>query len=353
MKRTDLLNVLKLASPALLSDSEVVLPVLKSFKFTKDHVIASNDVIAVCLAAGELQEAIVPGKKLVSFLSACKTTGVKLSSSTRGNLIVRCGSSKLSLSSMSEEDWPFEFPDIEQADSYEVDEKFFTAIEVCSAQSPDTGLGSWMGGIIFTIGNALRMYGVGRGRATISHCKVRGIKSDKLKKISVPSSFCKAAIPMSKEFGTTAALHVTEDNIILDWGEGENVLSAKLISAEPPDIIKTFRQTSNNESLQFIPIEDKLVEALKRAATIGEEGTCHVTLQDNGLSFKAKSNDGALLNDTVALGGDDGISNIDAKVAAELVAKQLDNCAEIAFGEDATVMKSESGEFVYVVANRE
>ncbi len=361
MKRQELLETLKLASPALLSDSEVVLPILKSFWFTSTHVIASNDVIATCLSVNASEKVIVPGKKLINFLSACNTNGVKLATSKKGNLIVRCGSSKLSLSSLPQEDWPFEFPEIEQAVSLTIGESFFTAIEMCSSQTPDTGLGSWIGGIILTFGSSLGVYGVGRGRSTISHfdvkdsteCSVQEAKKlKKMKQISIPSSFCKAAVPMSKKFGMSAVLHITEDNVVLDWDDGVNIITGKLISVEMPDVVGKFKGIISEE-LNFTPITEDLTAALKRANTIGDEGTCHITSEEIGLLFRTKSKDGASLKDLVDFRENEYMpSNVDAKVAADLIVKQLDKCEEISFGSNATVMRSKSGDFTYVVANR-
>lgn len=361
MKREELLDTLKLASPALLSDNEVVLPILKSFWFNGTHVIASNDVIATCLSVNVSEKVIVPGKKLTSFLSACNTKGVKLAISKKGNLIIRCGSSKLLLSSLPNEDWPFEFPDIEQAVSLTVGESFFTAIEMCSSQTPDTGLGSWIGGIILTFGSSLGVYGVGRGRSTISHFDVQDLKSrsrkllpvlrKKIKKISIPSSFCKAAVPMSKEFGTSAVLHINEDSVVLDWGDGENVIAGKLINVEMPDIVGKFEKIIS-EKLDFTPITEDLAAALKRANTIGDEGTCHITFEERGFLFRTKSKDGSLLKDLVDFKEGKYTPNVDANIATDLIVKQLDKCEEIAFGSDTTVMRSKSSNFVYVVANR-
>ena len=361
MKREELLDTLKLAAPALLSDNEVVLPILKSFWFNGTHVIASNDVIATCISVKASEKVIVPGKKLTSFLSACSTKEVKLAISKKGNLIIRCGSSKLLLSSLSDKDWPFEFPDIEQAISLKVGKSFFTAIEMCSSQSPDTGLGSWIGGIILTFGSSLGVYGVGRGRSTISHFDVNDLKSrsrkllgplrKKTKQISVPSSFCKAAIPMSKEFGMSAALHINEDSIVLDWGDGENVIASKLINVEMPDIVGKFKETIS-EKLDFIPITENLADALKRANTVGDDGTCHITFEETGLLFNTKSKDGSSLKDLVDFKENEHIPDINAKIAADLIVKQLDKCEQIAFGSNTTVMKSKSGNFIYVVANR-
>jgi DNA polymerase III sliding clamp (beta) subunit (PCNA family) len=361
MKREELLNTLKLASPALLSDSEVVLPILKSFWFNGTHVIASNDVIATCLSVKASEKVIVPGKKLTGFLSACNTKGVKLATSKKGNLIVRCGSSKLSLSSLPDEDWPFEFPDIEQAVSLTVGESFFTAIEMCSSQTPDTGLGSWIGGIILTFGASLGVYGVGRGRSTISHFDVQDLKSKsrkllpvlrkKTKKISIPSSFCKAALPMSKEFGMSAVLHITEDSVVLDWGDGINVIAGKLINVEMPDVVGKFNEIISEE-LDFIPITEDLAAALKRSSTIGDEGTCHITFEEAGLLFHTKTKDGASLKDLVDFKESKYTPNVDTKVAADLIVKQLEKCEEIAFGNNTTVMRDKSGDFIYVVANR-
>ena len=360
MKREELLNTLKLAAPALLSDNEVVLPILKSFWFTGTHVIASNDVIATCLSVNASEKVIVPGKKLTGFLSACNTKGVKLVVSKKGNLIIRCGSSKLLLSSLSDEDWPFEFPDTEQAVSLKVGESFFTAIEMCSSQSPDTGLGSWIGGIILTFGASLGVYGVGRGRSTISHfdvkdstsCSVQEAKKlKKIKQISIPSSFCKAAVPMSKEFGMSAVLHISEDSVVLDWGDGANVIAGKLINVEIPDVVGKFKETISEE-LDFIPITEDLADALKRANTIGDEGTCNITFEETGLLFHTKSKDGTSLRDLVNFKENEHTPNISVKIAADLIIKQLDKCEEIFFGSNTTVMRSKSGDFIYVVANR-
>ena len=361
MKREELLNTLKLTSPALLSDNEVVLPILKSFWFTGTHVIASNDVIATCLSVGASEKVIVPGKKLISFLSACNTKEAKLTTSKKGNLIVRCGSSKLLLSSLPQEDWPFEFPDIEQAVSLTIGESFFTAIEMCSSQSPDTGLGSWIGGIILTFGSSLGLYGVGRGRSTISHFDVQDLKSrskkllpvlkKKIKKIAIPSSFCKAAVPMSKEFGMSAKLHITEDNVVLDWSDGLNIIAGKLISVDMPDVVGKFEEITSEE-LDFTPITPNLAAALKRATMIGDEGTCHITFEERGLLFRTKAKDGSSLKDLVDFKESEDVPNIDVKVAADLIIKQLDKCEEIAFGSNTTVMRSKSGDFTYVVANR-
>lgn len=361
MKREELLSTLKLASPALLSDNEVVLPILKSFWFNGTHVIASNDVIATCLSVNASEKVIVPGKKLTSFLSACNTKEAKLTISKKGNLIIRCGSSKLLLSSLPDEDWPFEFPDIEQAVSLTVGESFFTAIEMCSSQSPDTGLGSWIGGIILTFGASLGVYGVGRGRSTISHFDVHDLKSrsrkllpvlkKKVKQISIPSSFCKAAVPMSKEFGMKAVFHINEDSVVLDWDNGENIIAGKLINVEMPNIVGKFEETISGE-LDFIPITENLVAALKRANTIGDEGTCHITSEETGLLFYTKSKDGTSLKDLVDFKKGEHTPNISAKIAADLIVKQLDKCEEISFGSNTTVMRSKSGDFTYVVANR-
>ncbi len=357
MKRQELLETLKLASPALLSDSEVVLPILKSFWFTGTHVIASNDVIATCLSINASEKVIIPGKKLINFLSACNTNGVKLATSKKGNLIVRCGSSKLSLSSLPQEDWPFEFPDIEQSVSLTIGESFFTAIEMCSSQSPDTGLGSWIGGIILTFGSSLGVYGVGRGRSTISHFDIQDLKSSSkrllpgIKQISIPSSFCKAAVPMSKKFGMSAILHITEDNVVLDWDDGINTIVGKLISVEMPNVVGKFEEIITEE-LNFTPITKDLAAALKRANTIGDEGTCHITSEGVGLLFRTKSKDGASLKDLVDFRENENMPDVNAKVAADLIVKQFDKCEEIAFDSNATVMRSKSGDFTYVVANR-
>ncbi len=353
MNRTDLLKTLKLAAPALLSDSEVVLPILKSFLFNGTHVIASNDVIAVCLATEVTSEGIVPGKKIISFLSACRTKETQVGLTKQNNFLVKCGSSRLSLPVTPTDEWPFEFPDVDDSVSFEVNEKFFNAIDLCSAQSPDTGLGSWSGGILFVLGNFLTIYGIGRGLSTVSHCKVKGLKTknDRIKRVSVPSSFCKAAIPMAREFGSEAMLHINEDSIVLDWEDGQNILSSKLVNLEMPDVVGKFRSVVN-DSLFFMSITSEFVEAIQRAATIGDKGSCHISTDAQGLRLKARSEDGATLNDLIKIDEKIDTGEINSAVAPSLLNRNFDNCQEIAFGENEVVMKSELGDFIYVAANQ-
>ena len=354
MNREELLKTLRLAAPALLSDSDAVLPILKSVKFTGSHVIASNDVIAICLAIPVTEEGIVPGRKLISFLSACNSKNAKVTKSKKGNLLVKCASAQLRLSVQPEDEWPFDFPDIEQAETMPVNEAFFEALERCSAQSPDTGLGSWAGGIIFLIGTVFGVYGTGQSRATIAYCRVEGIKSRKKEtdlRVVVPSSFCKAAVTIARTLGTEAVLHVTEDSAVLDWDEGENVISTKLIQVDMPDVVGRFLGATKDAGGDAILIKPALADALQRAVVIGDLGTCRVTHEEDGLRLRARGS-GAVLNELVKFTKDEVVPDVDQLIAAGLICKWLNECTEISFGEKATVLRSESGLFTYVVATR-
>lgn len=353
MKRTDLLQTLKLTAPALLSDNDAVLPILKSLKFTGTHVIASNDVIAACLAVPVEEAGIVPGRKLISFLGACSSKTVKVSRGRKGSFLVKCGSAQLRLSTDEEEDWPFEFPDVEQSIATPVNEHFFSALAQCSAQSPDTGLGGWQGGIILVFDTVLGVYGIGRSRSTISYCRVEGIKPDgkTTRQVVVPSSFCKLAVAVADVVGKEAVLHTTEEAAVLEWGEGENVVATKLIDVDMPDVAARFSRVAK-KTKDFMPITDQLRAALRRAAMIGDGGDCRIGSEEAGLRLQARGS-GASLNELVTKGITEESPYVDSLVAADLISRRLDECTEIAFGENGTVMTSESGHFVYVVANRE
>lgn len=353
MNRVDLLNTLKLAAPALLNDNEVVLPILKSFLFTGTHVVASNDVITVCLKVDPQLKGIVPGKKLISFLSACNTKETKFDVTKKGNLQVKCSRSKLNLPMIKEGEWPFEFPDIEDAITVRVGKKFFKGIEMCSSQSPDTGLGSWMGSIIFILGKVLGIYGVGRGQTTISYFKVKSInaENDKFKRVVIPSSFCKVAVPMSKQFNAEAKLHITKNAVVLDWGEGENIIACKLVNIDMPDVIGKFRGVMK-EDLIFTPIKDTLIAAMEKAAIIGDKGVCNISSKDVGWEIQAKAQDGTTFKEEIPFTEDEGAPDISENVAADLITKRFDDCSEIAIYNDATVMRSKNKTFVYMIGNR-
>lgn len=353
MKRDDLLQTLKLAAPALLSDNDAVLPILKSLRFTGTHVVASNDVIAISLKVPVTEMGIVPGRKLISFLGACSSKTAKVSLSKKGRMIVKCASARLQLESKPEDEWPFEFPAIEDAETLVVNESFFEAIERCSAQSTDTGLSGWQGGIIFSFGTVFGIYGVGQSRATISYSRVEGIKLKNSKitqRIVVPSSFCKAAINMAGGLGTDAILYKTDETAMLWWDEGTNIISTKLMTTDMPDVTGRFNSVAG-EVKKFFPITPAFTDALRRAAMLGEKGICSLTTDDKEVLMVAKGG-GVVLRETIKF--EKGkVPDVDQKVSASLIVRQLDKCRKIAFGPRATVLQSETGEFTHVVANWE
>lgn len=353
MKRSDLLQTLKLAQPALLSDNDAVLPILKSFKFTGTHVEASNDVIGVRLSVPITDRGIVSGRKLISFLNACSSKVVKIAKTKKGSLLVKCASSKLTLNAQPEDEWPFDIPTAEEAKTLSVREGFFTALAYCSAQSPDTGLGGWQGGIILVWKDILNVYGIGQSRATLSCCRVYDLKKKRKteKRLVVPSSFCKVAVALSEALGKEATLIFTDETVVLDWGKGANILTTKQIHTDMPDVVgKFFDVTSKVKN--YISISDTLGAALKRAATIGDKGTCSIVSEEDGLKIRAKSADGATLNDLVKMEDGVEVPEVDHLVAADLICKRLDDCVSIGFGPQASVLKSKSGDFIYVVSNR-
>jgi len=353
MKREDLLKTLKLAAPALLGDSEVVLPILRSLKFTGTHVIASNDIISACLSVPVTTPGIVTGKKLISFLSACKSKSAKFSPTKKSDILVKCAASKLILNCHPEDEWPYEFPDIEQAETISINENFFDAIELCSAQSPDTGIGGWQGGIVLVLGQNLRVYGVGQSRATISFCRVEGVSTKRKtdRQVVIPSSFCKLAASVSRSCGTDAKLHLTEDSAVIDWTDGENIVATRLMDVDMPDIVGRFNSVVT-KGMKFEPITELLSAALRRAATIGDDGTCHIRIDSGKLLLSAKSDAGANLKDLVDFPKNKDFPAVGCSIAADLICKRLDRCGEVCFSDHTTVMRSASGTFIYVVANR-
>lgn len=351
MERSELLKTLKLAAPALLSESEVVLPILKSFKFQNGQVIASNDVIAVSLSADIGLEGIVAGKKLLTFLSNCNTKEVKFTATNKGNIVAKAGSSKLTLSSEPMEDWPFEFPDIEGSVTKRVKEDFFIGLDMCSSQSPDTGIGGWMGSIILNFDETLEIYGIGRGRSTISFCRVPSVKPSKnSRRLVLPSSFCKATVAMSNSFGGNAKLHITSKGVVVEWGDAENIIAGKYVNVDTPNVEDTFNSVAEGKH-RFMLISDKMKESFRRASALSDKGTISVINCEEGLLLEAGSGSGSVLKEILPLKKE--APKIDAEVAADLIVKRLDDCSRIAFTDSAAIMKNKEGTFVYLCANRD
>lgn len=349
MERSEILNTLKLAAPALLPESEVVLPILKSFKFQDGRVMASNDVIAVSLAANVGVEGIVVGKKLMTFLSNCRTKEINFSKTSKGSVVVKAGSSRLTLSSEPLEEWPFEFPDIEKSITKRVQKDFFVGLDMCSFQSPNTGVEGWSGSIILNFGEDLEIYGVGRGRSTISYFRASSVKpSKKSRRLVLPSSFCKTAVAMSGAYGEKAKLHMTNDCAVIEWGDAESIIAGKYVNVDPPNVEDTFSQVSEGEH-HFVKISEEMKESFKRASALSDKGVVSISSSDKGLLLEAKSELGSKLKEEIQLESE--LPDIDVEIAANLIIKRLDDCSDMAFSDSATIMKNEDESFVYLAAN--
>lgn len=115
MKRSDLLTILKAAAPALAA--KPILPAFGHFCFTKNRVLAYDDVVAIQVPCEIPIEGGVPGAEFLSWLSLCRARDVDvvaLESKTPA-MRFKAGRASLTLTALPLAEYTFKMPSGEKA----------------------------------------------------------------------------------------------------------------------------------------------------------------------------------------------------------------------------------------------
>ena len=188
MKREGLLTALTVASPALAPETEAVAPIFRCFCFTKESVVAYDDVVGIRVATPEVDfKGLVPGRLLHKFVKSCTGKHLTFEPVRRAEerWRVKCGPTKLDFNRLPASNFPFRFPKVDGNVVAELGDNFFAGLDLCTKIVPDRGLSTWVGGLFFDFGARLRFISTNSTRNEIRIYTVggdEGISTGKLER---------------------------------------------------------------------------------------------------------------------------------------------------------------------------
>lgn len=297
MKRERLIGLMSTVEPALSASAFV--PVLSHFWFTGKRLMAYNDHIAISVKCETDFVGAVP-KTLLALLATSKAEEVEMNVSGK-SLNIKAVSSKFKLAIMGEEDFIFKMPKMRSTEPVGVDAgRFFQALESCMfSVGNDTSHADHLGVTLIEERGKLLMFST--DRATISHGELKLEGTLGIKRVILPSDFCRQMLRIVKG-ASTIKLEITDEYVLCR--HGSVTIYGKLVEPDHPLNFKgVLEQELTFDKAAMADIPEKLQAVLERACIVTDsaidKSRTEITVSVGGRAhFYSKSERGEV-NDTI------------------------------------------------------
>lgn len=355
MKREGLLTALTVASPALAPETEAVAPIFRCFCFTKESVVAYDDVVGIRVATPEVDfKGLVPGRLLHKFVKSCTGKHLTFEPVRRDEerWRVKCGPTKLDFNRLPASNFPFRFPKVDGNVVAKLGDNFFAGLDLCTKIVPDRGLSTWVGGLFFHFGDGLRFISTNSTRNEIRIYTVgdMGITIGKIERgrcIVLPVAFCKAVLSLRRAYPEESArLYVSDNHATVSFADVASVFG-RAVSME--GALKAVERVEDllSDLGDLISLQTNLREALVRAAAIADEGDwCRVRIEDGKMFLRTDTKAGCVRDSLTLQGAHDDVK---FRTDPRRLAKSLECCTKFRVTQRFVALRGDS--YVRFVSN--
>ena len=226
-KKTDLLGVLDIVSPALAS-SEMV-PQLNCFWFTSKYVMAYNDLIAIRVPCKTDFSGAVHGKALLGAVRPFDAKEVELTAAD-DVLTIKMGAYKTQLDLRPPEDFVFKMPDLPaNTPAIKNPKAFFDGLANCIRSIGSNSYDSDQLGItVIPNGKGVELFAT--NGVTLSKAVVKS-SVDCPRRIILPEAFCREAL---KYKDADQVLFAVGEDYALMWVGSRTLIFGKLLKTDKP-----------------------------------------------------------------------------------------------------------------------
>lgn len=275
--REELLAKLNIASLAV--HSQDFIPILAHFCFDGKYVTAYDDVIAIRIPCGSNFACALEADTILKLLNKVPSEEITLAFTPEKIMFFRAKSggtgTRVRLPFIDEENFIFKFPNLKAASgaklSDAVAEQFFTGIQCCLTSIGDSSHHPAAMGITLDYDNEEGLlYLYSTNDKSISRYEVKKWPLMEIRKIILPTSFCKAILKASEEYGCEEVkIYVGKGYAIVTFA-GSCRMYCKLVNNKDPldfeDIIRKHLPRSYAEESK--PIPDELIDVFDRSLII-------------------------------------------------------------------------------------
>lgn len=343
MNRKDLIETLELVRPAL-SDDPLV-PIFTNFCFDGAHVFAYRDSIGILAPCETNEKFAVHGKTFMELLRAGSAEEVDLTVTT-GELVLKCGKSKMKMPYFGEEDFIFEEPENDEWPVLlSITESLLEGLGLClQTATTNNTMPAFMGVTLVSAG-AIHLYSSDGDAISRYNTKV---KNKNVGSYILPSAFCESLLRITaKTEMLSGTIYIDDDWVVAELDNDIKVFGRIIENPDPFDFEKQIEKVVTGLK-EFVPVPANFSETLKRAMVISEIDTKPTILEivDNRISMITKSHMGEV-RDTVRCHGHPDIT---VGVSARLVNRAIAVCDQMAVLEQVSVFQ-DGDVFFQVVAN--
>ncbi len=345
MKRADLIAALKKIEPAL-SGKELV-PILSCFCFTKTHVFAYDDVVAMQVPFESGLELGLKGRLLLDTLSNSKSTEIEWT--VEGTEVqVKAGRTKLKLASESKDLFVFKFPeDTEASASVAIDKAFAEDLSLALVSMGRDPSFSWRNGVTVAFDDYFSLYATDNKGVTKVVCNVKTPDALKDKATIFVPRFCELFSDISRRDPPTKLL-IADDWVEAKFESGLRLFAKTLKDVDLARYDGVINPTMEAVEGKMIPVPSGLSRCLQRAEVVtrhnSKEPWTHFSVLVDKLNLKTESPSGDCV-DAITIPTH---SEISVRADPSMVVRALDYSETMAIIDSCIVMKSPG--FTHLVA---
>ena len=346
MNRTELIDILKVVSPAL--SSKDFIPAFSHFCFSEGRVRAFDDLIALEADCPIEFEGALRGSVLIGFLQASKAAEVSITTlegSKDGESVaeVKVGRARLKIPIIPVSDYIFNFPASKKSWKIEANDDVIGAIAAAAKTMGIDPAHPWRLGVTIDFGKkASVLY------ASDTHVATRVMNV----KIGVPEDLANKAVVLHPKFCTQLIdLHshdpIKTIELTEGWVKATSTGGVILFSKNSTEVRTDFYQSvfeaadGTAERLGEFPFPKGFSRVLERALVVldpSADKKTRFTVEDGQLQVFAQSSYGDV-NDRVTF---EDHPNTEIYTAPNLIHGVLDGMDSITLGEDAVVLSGEN-----------
>ena len=324
MERVELLEKLQMARPCL--SAQDIVPILAHFCFTEEEVIAFNGTQAIIVDHETDLDCGLPGELLIKLLNSYSAG--KIAVDQKGNdIAIKAGKSNAKLASLSNEDFLFEMPDLDDAMEFSLDDDFLAGLsKTLLSVSKNNLQRSQFGITLASSKKGTAMYSTDNSR--VSRYNLESSMGKKAFKVLLPEVFCQLLIDLSKSTGDSEPDLYLGDDFIYAAFEGVYLYSKLLVDVEFLDFESVIEGLWCGDMDDMEEIPDALTTAIERTALLTSKETdqvVHLDVEDGTLKISGNSGYGEVKEDLAM----EDIEDISCRMDANLLLAALQSVDEM------------------------
>jgi DNA polymerase-3 subunit beta len=299
MERDELLSKLNLARPCL--STQDIVPILSHFCFREGGIIAFNGIQAIDIDYENDLECALPGELLIKLLGSYSSDKITIKKKGK-EVAVKAGKSNAKLASLSEDDYIFEAPDMDEGLSFSLTEDFLAGIRKTLMSVSKNSLQRSQYGITFTSDKSgAYMYSTDNFRISRYSLAKPVLKKEKIK-VLLPETFCQLLLDITKEFGCDDVEIVVGEDYICGVFEEEGVYlySKLLLDVDFLDFDAILDNYYSEDDDDFQEVPEAFRDAIERTALLTakeSEQVVQLDSDDSILQVSANSAFGEIRED--------------------------------------------------------